>query len=51
MRTAIMFAGLCIADAIRKDWIVDKGEIKFIACFVILFIIMDITEFIKKLLK
>ena len=48
MRIAIFWGLLSIADAIRKDW---AGEytVAVVAFASIAFVIMDITEFFKKL--
>lgn len=50
MRTAIFLGLTAVADAIRKDWL-DQDVTNFAACLVILFLCMDITEFIKKMRK
>ena len=52
MRTVILLAALLLGDAIAgKDsgWISD-GVIKFIAIVMLVTVIMDILEFIKKML-
>ena len=49
MRTAIFLGLTTIADAIRKDWLIDKDVIIFLAIATIIMIVMDIAEFIKKM--
>jgi hypothetical protein len=50
MRTAIFLGLTSVADAIRKDWL-GQDIVGFAACLVILFLCMDISEFIKKITK
>lgn len=49
MRTAIFLGLTAIADAIRKDWLTDKDAINFAAIVLIIMMVMDIAEFIKKM--
>ena len=49
MRTAIFLGLTAIADAIRKDWLTDKGIIIFAAIVLMVMMAMDIAEFIKKM--
>ena len=49
MRTSIFLGLTAIADAIRKDWLIDKDVITFAAVCLICMIFMDVAEFIKKM--
>lgn len=49
MRTAIFLGCTAIADAIRKDWLTDTDTIAFAAIALMIMILMDIAEFIKKM--
>jgi hypothetical protein len=48
MRTAIFLGLTAIADAIRKDWLTNKEVTTFLAIALVVMIVMDIAEFIKK---
>lgn len=49
MRTAIFLGLTAIADAIRKDWLIDKDVITFTSIILVVMMIMDIFEFFKKM--
>lgn len=49
MRTAIFLGLLSIADAIRENWLSSQGVTEFLAILTVAMIIMDISEFIKKM--
>lgn len=51
MRTAIFLGLTAIADAIRKDWVTNEYHLNFLAIALICMIIMDVSEFIKKMSK
>jgi hypothetical protein len=51
MRTAVFLGLTAVADAINKNWLVDERTIKFVAIMVLVFMFMDIAEFIKKIRK
>lgn len=50
MRTAILFVGICIADAISKDWRGESGAI-LLTVLILIFLFMDIYEFLHNLSK
>lgn len=50
MRTVILSAGWCIADAINKNWVA-KDEVGFLATIFLVAVAMDVTEFILKLIR
>lgn len=50
MRTAIYLGLTAIADAIRENWIgKDEQVINFLAIALVMFMLMDILEFTKKI--
>jgi len=52
MRTAIYTSGLLIADALSKGTNhFSDGSIGFLAGLFVLFLVMDIIEFLNKLIK
>ena len=51
MRAVLMICTLCIADAIKSTWLIDKGETYFLLIFLAISLIMDFAEWFKKLSK
>jgi len=51
MRAIILVAAWCICDAINKDWVGSDKLVTFMAITFLIAVIMDLCEFVKKLLK
>ncbi len=51
MRTAIFIGLLVVASAINKECLKDESVVVFIAILAGLMMVVDVVEFVKKLLK
>lgn len=52
MRTVILVGLICVADAIRKDWIVQgQNTVNILSTLIVVVAFMDLVDFVKNNMK